>query len=70
MRDFFEQGVEGIVPYAGRLKPGVEDWEKILIDTLFDSGARNLEEFRKYAHVERLSIAAQREAGATIEVVK
>ncbi len=64
IKQFFEQGVEGMVPYAGRLKPGVEKWVNILTDVLFGSGVTSLADFRRYAVLEKMSGQALREAGA------
>lgn len=51
-KTFFAEGVEGIVPYKGRLKPGLEkDLTKIKA-ALSNTGCKNLNEFRKNAVLE------------------
>jgi IMP dehydrogenase len=51
-RTFFAEGVEGMVPYAGRLKPNIERDMQIIKAALSNVGAMNLEEFRKKSILE------------------
>ena len=51
-KSFFEEGVEGVVPYAGRLKPNLESDIMKIKTAMCNVGARNLEEFRKKAVLE------------------
>ena len=51
-RTFFAEGAEGIVPYAGRLKPNIEKDMQIIKAALSNVGAMDLEEFRKIAVLE------------------
>jgi len=61
-RTFFEEGVEGIVEYKGRLKPNVERDANIIKSAMSNAGCMNLKEFRENAILERLEYSAQREA--------
>ena len=49
------EGVVGVVPYKGRLKPCVDEDARYLRTTISNSGAGNLEEFREKAVVEKAS---------------
>ncbi len=49
------EGVVGLVPYRGRLKPGVEKDARYLRTTISNAGASNLETFREKAVLERAS---------------
>ncbi|MEM7822820.1 MAG: IMP dehydrogenase [Candidatus Aenigmatarchaeota archaeon] len=57
------QGVDGLVLYQGYLKPGVEKYSMALKITMSHVGAKNLEEYRKKAVLERLSEASKRMLG-------
>lgn len=48
------EGVVGAVPYAGLLKPGVEDWALYMRTTISSAGGRNLKEYRDSVREHRL----------------
>jgi len=51
-KTFFAEGVEGVIPYAGRLKPNVERDAQIIKTALSNVGAMNLKEFRENSVLE------------------
>ena len=58
IRTFVEEGIEDVVPYCGRLKPGLSDFFKNVYVGFVRAGCRTLPEFRKRAVIELLSEAA------------
>lgn len=60
----YEEGIEGYVPYAGKLKDNIEGAEGVegalpkIRDIMCDSGALNFEQFHKKARLDFLSQAA------------
>mgnify|MGYP001618383224 CR=1 FL=1 len=40
------EGVVGVTPYAGRLKPGVEESRRYIATTISNAGGHDLESFR------------------------
>jgi len=65
-----EEGVDGWVPYKGRLKPNVELDFKAVSSALSNAGCLNLEEFRKNSILELLSEIGMREKYPEIEYKK
>ncbi len=57
-RTFFAEGMEGTVPYAGRLKPSVQKDLLKIKAAMVNVGAMNLEEFRDKSRLEVLSLEA------------
>jgi len=55
-RTFFAEGAEGLVSYAGRLRPNIERDMQIVKAALSNVGAMNLKEFREKAVLELNSI--------------
>ncbi len=58
-KTFFEEGVEATVPYAGRLKPALKSDLIRVKAALSNTGCMNLEEFRKNADIELLSLESR-----------
>ena len=48
-KTFFEEGIEGVVSYAGRLKPNIEIDMKKVAYAIWNTGLMNLEDFRRNA---------------------
>ncbi len=67
-RTFFEEGIEGVVPYRGFLKPNVRLDVMIIKKAMENVGAHNLQEFREKAQLEYMSQAAQGVVGNTHNV--
>ena len=59
----FEEGVDGYVPYAGRLKDNVELTVGKLVATMCSCGALSIEELQKKARITLVSSASIREGG-------
>lgn len=60
----FEEGVDGYVPYAGKLKDNLELTVSKIIATMCSCGASTIEEFRSKARVTLVSSASIREGAA------
>jgi IMP dehydrogenase len=58
-KTFFAEGVEGTVPYAGRLKPHLKKDVMKIKAALSNAGCLNLEEFRKKAVIELNSVQSR-----------
>jgi IMP dehydrogenase len=56
------QGVDGVVPYRGRLKPGVEEYAQALRLALSHTACATLKEYRERARLVRLSEGAKKTA--------
>ncbi|MBW3000007.1 IMP dehydrogenase [Candidatus Woesearchaeota archaeon] len=54
-KTFFEEGIEGTTPYAGRLKPTLKKDLMKVRAALSNAGCMNLEEFREDAVIELIS---------------
>ncbi|MBW3000141.1 IMP dehydrogenase, partial [Candidatus Woesearchaeota archaeon] len=54
-KTFFAEGIEGEVPYAGRLKPYVKNDSIKIKAALANVGGMNLKEYREKADIELLS---------------
>ncbi len=55
LKTFLEEGEYGFVSFRGRLKPVIEEDFKAIRSTMSNSGALNMEEYRKKAVLQRLS---------------
>jgi len=60
----FEEGVDGYVPYAGRLKDNVELTISKIIATMCSCGALSIKELQEKARITLVSYASIREGGA------
>jgi IMP dehydrogenase len=60
----FEEGVDGYVPYAGKLKDNVEVTVSKIVATMCTCGALSIEELQKKARLTLVSQASIREGGA------
>ena len=61
----FEEGVDGYVPYAGRLKENIlDDITARIISTMINAGARDIHEFHKKAILQHISPLALKEGKA------
>ncbi len=67
-KTFFEEGIEGKVPYRGRLKPYLKKDLMKIRSALSNAGCKNLEEFRKNSVLELLSLDAQAIVSSTHDV--
>lgn len=53
------QGVSGWTDYKGMFKPGVENYDRALREAMYHVGAKNPEQYRRKARLERLSERAK-----------
>jgi IMP dehydrogenase len=67
-KTFFEEGVEGTVPYLGRLKPALKKDTMKLRAALSNAGCLNLEELRKNAVIELTSPHAGKIVGEAHDI--
>jgi IMP dehydrogenase len=67
-KTFFEEGVEGRVPYLGRLKPTLKKDMMKIRAALSNAGCRQLSELREQAVVELISAPAGQIVGQTHDV--
>ncbi len=56
---FIEEGVEGYVPYAGRLEDGIKKTLMTMISAMNNVGAATIKELHKLAHLEYISEGAR-----------
>jgi len=69
-KTFFAEGIEGIVPYVGRLKPNVKKDLMKIRAALSNTGSMNLEEFRANAVLELNSLYSREIVGSSHNVEK
>ena len=67
-RTFFEEGIEGNVPYLGRLKPNVKKDLMKIKAALSNAGCYNLKEFRNNAVIELNSLHSSKIVSTTHSV--
>jgi IMP dehydrogenase len=67
---FFAEGIEGKVPYAGRLKPALKKDMMKVKAALSNAGCMDLEEFRNEAVIELISPASKHIISTTHSVIE
>jgi IMP dehydrogenase len=62
----FEEGVDGLVPYAGQLENILTGLTDIIKSTMINSGAKSIKEFQEKAHVVHLSELSRAEGHPSV----
>ena len=67
-----EEGIEGLVPYRGRLKPKVEKDFKTVRETMSNAGCKDLADYRENARLQKLGEkgAEKRNPSADVQVTR